>query len=217
MIRFSKFFVRFRCLMSPLSDESDEKLTPDSAESHVTRGSCRSSMMDVAAIALRYRPFLKAIAASEFPDSLKPREDDSDLVQEALLKATQQADQFRGTSEPELTAWLREILLNLVHDRIRYHHRLQRSIENEVLFPLESVAAVDATVSEQIRQAEARDLTQRALSELPEDYRNVLLLRQQMGLTFVEIADHLQRSPDAVRMLWGRAILLLGRKLRSLR
>ncbi len=173
--------------------------------------------MDVAAIALRYRPFLKAIAASEFPDSLKPREDDSDLVQEALLKATQQADQFRGTSEPELTAWLREILLNLVHDRIRYHHRLQRSIENEVLFPLESVAAVDATVSEQIRQAEARDLTQRALSELPEDYRNVLLLRQQMGLTFVEIADHLQRSPDAVRMLWGRAILLLGRKLRSLR
>jgi len=62
------------------------------------------------------------------------------------------------------------------------------------------------------RQAATRESLWKAVNELPEDYKTVILLRQQMDLGFAEIAERMQRNPDAVRMLWGRAILALGEK-----
>lgn len=53
----------------------------------------------------------------------------------------------------------------------------------------------------------------KAVNELPEDCRTVILLRQQMNLGFMEIAEQIHCSPDFVRTLWGRAILMLGEKL----
>lgn len=197
--------------------EPDEMLTKNAAASQMSMANCRVQKLDVAALALRYRPFLKAIAAAEFPDHLKSREDDSDLVQETLMKATRQADQFRGSTERELEAWLRETLLNQITDCVRFHGRQQRNVGIEISVPVVNVAADDPTASEHVRTAEAKELIQRALSELPEDYRRVLLLRQQKDLTFVEISEEMQRTPDAVRMLWGRAILVLGEKLKSLK
>lgn len=203
--------------MSSLPSEPGEKLTPNVAASQKSVADCRVQTLDVAAMALRYRPFLKTIAAAELPDYLKTREDDSDLVQETLLKATRLSDQFRGSSEKELESWLRETLLNQIKDCIRFHGRQQRNVDLEIAVPFNSFSAEDPSASELVCKAEAKELTQKALKELPEEYRKVLLLRQQMDLTFVEIAEQMQRSPDAVRMLWGRAILLLGEKLNSLK
>jgi len=203
--------------MSSLHSEPDEMLSSNVAASQESMANCRVQTLDVAALALRYRPFLKAIAAAELPEHLKSREDDSDLVQETLLKATREAHQFRGSTVQELESWLRETLLNQIKDCIRFHGRQQRNVGREIAVPVNSVSADDPSASERVRKAEAKELTQQALKELPEEYRKVLLLRQQMDLTFVEIAEHMQRSPDAVRMLWGRAILALGEKLKSLR
>ena len=44
------------------------------------------------------------------------------------------------------------------------------------------------------------------LATLPEDYRQVLLLRNLKGLSFDEVASELGRSASAARMLWLRAI-----------
>ncbi len=203
--------------MSSIGDEPGEMLTTTAAASQESVVDCRVLTLDVAAMALKYRPFLKAIAAAEFPDHLKSREDDSDLVQETLFKATRQADQFRGSTEAELESWLRETLLNQIRDCVRFNGRQQRDIGIEIGVPAAGLIANDPSASEQVRKVEARELIQRALSELPDDYRTVLLLRQQNDLSFVEISEQMQRSPDAVRMLWGRAILVLGEKLKSLR
>ena len=53
----------------------------------------------------------------------------------------------------------------------------------------------------------------RALNVLPEEYQTVILLRQQMDLTFVEIAERMHRSPEDVRTFWALAILQLGTTL----
>jgi len=203
--------------MSSLPVEPDHLLTSNVPAAQVAVADYRGLMLDAAALALKYRPFLKAIAAAEFPDHLQSRIDDSDLVQETLLKATRQVDQFRGSTEKELEAWLRETLLNQIRDSLRFHGRQQRDVGIEIAVPLSEISTSDPTASEQVRKAEAKELIQRCLSDLPEDYRTVLLLRQQNDLSFVEISDQMQRSPDAVRMLWGRAILVLGEKLKSLR
>lgn len=203
--------------MSSLPGEPDEMPTANVAASQESTANRRVQRFDVAAMVLRYRPFLKAIAAAEFPDHLKSREDDSDLVQEALLKATSQADQFRGTTEKELEAWLRETLRNQIRDRVKHHSRQQRDVAIEIAFPVSAIAETTTTVSEELRKSEAKEIVQRVVNEMPDDYRTVILLRQQMDLSFIEIAEQMQRTPDAVRMLWGRAILALGEKLKSLK
>lgn len=173
--------------------------------------------LDIAAMVFSYRPSLKAIAAGLLPDHLKSRVDDSDLVQETLLKAVAQADQIRATYPEQLEAWLKETLINSVRDCIKFHSRQLRSISKEQFLPLESVHSTDPSASEQVRKAEAREMVLSALTSLPDDYRTVLLLRQQMDLTFPEIGERMQRSPDAVRMLWARALVALGERLDALR
>jgi RNA polymerase sigma-70 factor (ECF subfamily) len=203
--------------MSSSPAEPGEMLTANANASQKSAADCRALTLDTAAMALKYRPFLKAIAAAEFPDHLQSRIDDSDLVQETLLRATQNIDQFRGNTEPELEAWLRESLLNQLRDCVRFHSRQQRDVAREFVATDYRVCCGDVTPSEQFRTMETQERLWKVVGELPDDYRTVILLRQQKDLTFVEIAEQMQRTPDAVRMLWGRAIIVLGEKLKSLK
>jgi RNA polymerase sigma-70 factor (ECF subfamily) len=52
-----------------------------------------------------------------------------------------------------------------------------------------------------------------ALDRLPEDYRQVLLLRHQEELPFEEIARVMGRSPNAVQKLWARAVERMQQEL----
>ena len=197
--------------MSSLPAEPGEMLTKNAAAKPESAANCRVLQFDVAAIAERYRPFLKAIAAAEFPDHLQSRIDDSDLIQETLLRAAQHADQFLGTTELELKGWLRETLLNQIKDFVRFNGRQQRDVKAEFAVSMSEVAASDSTVSEELQKAESRELIWRTVNDLPEVYRTVMLLRQQKNMSFPEIAEQMERSPDAVRMLWCGQSWYLGR------
>ena len=52
-----------------------------------------------------------------------------------------------------------------------------------------------------------------ALGRLPEDYRRVITLRYEEQLPFEEIGRLLQRSPEAARKLWARAVERLHEEL----
>ncbi len=78
--------------------------------------------------------------------------------------------------------------------------------------PLEPDDAI-AELGRKNKQNAAREFLWKAVNALPEECKTVILLRQQMDLSFVEIADRMHRSPDDVRTLWGRSILMLGEKL----
>ena len=61
------------------------------------------------------------------------REDAADLVQETFLEAQQDFGRFAGTSETELLAWLRQILLNNIGNfSRRYHNTDKRAVSREV-------------------------------------------------------------------------------------
>ena len=48
-----------------------------------------------------------------------------------------------------------------------------------------------------------------ALQRLPEDYREVLILRHLEGLTFPEVARRMERTQDSVEKLWLRGLARL--------
>lgn len=212
-----KNLIRFRCCVSSYSENPVGELESPVAASQESPEGTIGGQADIAAMVFSYRPSLKAIAASLLPEHLKSRVDDSDLVQDTLLKAVTNADQIRATHPEQLEAWLKETLVNSVRDCIKFHSRQQRSVSKEQFLPLETVRSTDLSASEQISKAETNEIVLQAVMGLADDYRTVLLLRQQMDLTFPEIGERMQRTPEAVRMLWARALVALGDKLKAVK
>ena len=62
----------------------------------------------------RYRPWLVLLARLQLSRRLGAKLDASDAAQQALLEACRTFPQFRGTTEAELTAWLRAILAHVL-------------------------------------------------------------------------------------------------------
>ena len=80
----------------------------------------------------RYRDLLSVLARQiQLDPRLRRRFDASDLVQETLLKATQNLEQFRGGTEGELVKWLQGIMENALTDAIRKARAKKRDLAQE--------------------------------------------------------------------------------------
>ena len=73
-----------------------------------------------------YRNYLTILATAEFNRKLSRRLNPSDLVQEAMLAAHRDFAQFRGDSEGEFLAWLRQILIHCLHRAIEVHFKAKK-------------------------------------------------------------------------------------------
>jgi RNA polymerase sigma-70 factor (ECF subfamily) len=86
----------------------------------------------------QYRDYLRLLARLQIDRRLQGKRDASEVVQEAFLQAHRCFEQFPGTTEAELAAWLRQILTSRLADQARrYLHARQRDVR------LERALAVD--------------------------------------------------------------------------
>jgi RNA polymerase sigma-70 factor (ECF subfamily) len=76
-------------------------------------------------------------------------------------------------------------------------------------------AADGPSPSEEAVRREQEVLVADALSLLPNDYREVLVLRHLEGLSFPDVAQRMQRSLDSVKNLWARALVRLRSALET--
>ena len=170
-----------------------------------------------------YRNYLRLVARSLIGQALRVRLDPSDLVQETFLKAGREFDRFLGRGEAELVAWLRQILSRTLLDQAKHHrsrardHRRQESLEALLGRPdrgvHDALASLSASPSSQAVRRERAVLLADAVAALPDDYREVFILRAIEHVPLAEIADRMGRSQGAVRMLWVRALERLNRTL----
>ena len=69
----------------------------------------------------RFEPWLRLLARVQLESRFAAKFDASDVVQQTLLEAIKAFPQFRGSTEAELTAWLRQILAHaMAHEFRRY-------------------------------------------------------------------------------------------------
>src|SRR6476469_9712707 len=79
----------------------------------------------------RFRPYLRVLARAGLDPRLRGKLDPSDVVQEALVRALRAIDQFRGTTDAELAAWLRQILVRVMAGTARGFARRKRDAGRE--------------------------------------------------------------------------------------
>jgi RNA polymerase sigma-70 factor (ECF subfamily) len=188
----------------------------------------RARVGDTAAMGALFelcRPYLTLLARLSVGRRLQGKADPADVVQDTFLEAARQFPHFRGTSEPELAAWLRQILAGCLATLARRYRGTQaRDVQRErALADLGTSSreldgnlfARESTPSQRASRREQAVLLADALEQLPPDYREVLILRSLEGLTFPEVAARMGRSPVAVERLWARALPHLKRALEA--
>jgi RNA polymerase sigma-70 factor, ECF subfamily len=168
----------------------------------------------------RVRPWMQILARTQLGRHLRAKTDPSDVVQVALLEAVRGLEQFRGATEAEFLAWLRQVLTHAIrHEARRFagtaardvarEESLERELEQSSARLGEMFAAGGSSPSAGAERAEARVELAALLARLPEEYREVLVLRNLEGLSHEEVAARMGRSVGAVRMLWVRALARL--------
>lgn len=168
-----------------------------------------------------YRPYLSLLARLKVDQKLNAKLDDSDLVQDVCLSAHRDFAQFRGATEQEFTAWLREIMAHVAANHGRDHRRQRRDVRRERALSIKlnesshmierALIHSDSSPSQSAVRRERAVLLANALSQLPADYREVLVLRELEGRSLGEAAQHMGRSTDAVQKLWARALVQMRR------
>lgn len=170
------------------------------------------------------RGYLLLVAERELDPGLRAKGGASDLVQQTILDALQGFDDFRGSSETDVLAWLRQILHNNVRDFGRWHRgAAKRDAGREVPLggpsdaggPALDVAADTPTPSQVAMDREDTLAVHAALERLPEEYRRVIVLRAQENRPFDEIGRLMNRSENAAQKLFVRAIERLQQELKE--
>lgn len=170
-----------------------------------------------------YRNYLLLLARVHIDANLRAKADPSDLVQEACMMAARDLPKFRGETEAEFIGWLRQILANVGAAMIRRYKRtqsrdvacearLEHQLEQSSVALCGLAAASDASPSRIASRCETAVVLAEALAQLPNDYREVLVLYHLEGLSLAEVAQRMGRTAASVRGLRTRAAI----KLRSI-
>src|SRR6478752_2788368 len=177
-------------------------------------GSCLGQLLAL------YTNYLKLLVAAQLDTRLRARVSPSDIVQESFFEAHRDFGDFRGNSIGEFVTWLRRIVVNNILRVVEQHVLAEkRDVRREVSLEeigrrLEkSTVRLETFLAEQAEspsgcavRREDEILLADTLATMPADYRDVIVLRHIEGLPFEEVAQRMDRSAGAVRMLWLRAL-----------
>ena len=164
----------------------------------------------------QFRSYLYLMARAHLGPRMQQQVDASDLVQQTLMDAYARRGQFRGESDAERGAWLRQILAHNLKDALRHHHRAKRDISRQQSLEVgidESfgraqswLEAKQSTPSQHAAKNEDLLRLADALTALPDIQRDAVILRHLQGMPLAEVATELDRSETAVAGLVYRGL-----------
>jgi len=128
---------------------------------------------------------------------LGSEEEARDVAQEAFLKAYRGLDAFKR--EARFSSWLYQIALNLCRDRLR-RRRTRASVSLEELEEAGPVLVEPRPGAHELAiQSDLATIVRRAVEALAEEQREVVILKEYEGLTFLEIAQALDVPVSTVK------------------
>ena len=140
-------------------------------------------------------------------------EDARDVCQETFLRAFRALGGFRG--QAKFSSWLYRITLNLCRDWIRRERRHPVMQAPEDMDIIEMAAATEPSESIEdlvARRALTREV-ERAMTQLTEEQRTAIILKEYHGLTFQEVADLVGCPLSTVKTRLYQGLTVLRREL----
>ena len=195
-----------------LFDQSISSLLPKAKQG------CRTAQSE---LFRQLQDYFLILARHQLDNQLANRLNPSDVVQESLTKAAQGIRDFRGETAAEIRAWLKAIVINEVKDLRRKHQTQKRDVRQEANLGLADESQGqphDPQVDSRSPQSHAianEELTKlrTILEELPSDYKTVIELRSLERLSFQQVAERMQRTPEATSKLWYRAVIAMRKRM----
>jgi RNA polymerase sigma-70 factor (ECF subfamily) len=135
------------------------------------------------------------------------RFDSSDVVQEAMLRAVRGLDQLQAGDEAGIVAWLREVVVNVFIDLVRWHDAEKRDPRREQAID-EAVGDADTPLAAYltasrpgpstlaVRSEELLRLAE-AMDRLPDAERDAVITHSILELPLAEVATRLGRTEKA--------------------
>lgn len=160
------------------------------------------SRSKLAEIVQRMRPHLKWIARQQTQRLPNCKDDESDIVQQSLVKAYERFDHFNGTTSGQWRAWLKKIVRNHAKDVQRYWMQDRRCVKNEEYGSHVMRGLVDSSVdtpSRVVAQEEAQLNFDYALASLSAPEQRLIRWKQIESLTYREIAKRLEITDYAAK------------------
>jgi RNA polymerase sigma-70 factor (ECF subfamily) len=150
---------------------------------------------------------------------LNDEQEAEDVLQETFLSAFQAIDRFEGRSK--LSTWLYRIAYNASLMRLRKRKQMTAfSLDQPMADESEAGEHIPRQLvdwsrvpDDQLLTAEAREVMDRAIAELPETLRSAFVLRDIQGLSGAETAEVLGVTVQAVKNRLHRARLRLRDRL----
>ncbi len=167
----------------------------------------RDAQRDHDAFDVLYRRYLDRVYAYAFYE-LGDHHDAEDATERTFLAALRALDGYRPTG-----AGFRAWLFRIAHNTTSNAMRTRRRRHTEPLPDRWDAPAPDADPATLVARAEEARRVLRAVRDLPEDRRRVVLLRFVDGMSSAEVGEVLDRSPGAVRVLLHRALRELAARL----
>jgi RNA polymerase sigma-70 factor, ECF subfamily len=142
-------------------------------------------------------------------------EDARDVAQETFLRAFRALKGFKG--QAKFSSWLYRITLNLCRDWIRRERRtpVVQAPEGVDVIELAGETSPSESIEELVSRHELGRAVGKAMSQLPEEQRTAIILKEYHGLTFQEIADLLDCPLSTVKTRLYQGLTVLRKQLRE--
>ncbi|MDP2856328.1 MAG: RNA polymerase sigma factor [bacterium] len=179
---------------------------PKKSEKEIRQLIKKAKKGDAEAFGLIYDHFLDRIYRFIYL-KVTNREETQDLAQQAFMKAWEAINRFEDEGLP-FSSWLYRIARNLVIDFYR--------VQKKNISLDESIGVMHPDdLEEQMLKSQEQEEVKRALSDLTDEQRDIIVLRFVDDLSYKEIGKITKKNPAALRILQHRALNKLRKSVKS--
>ena len=139
-------------------------------------------------------------------ERLKARVESDDLIQSVWKDLLPDIRRFEYRGPDSFFRWFSVKLKRKIQDKAKYFARKKRATDKEVNRSCGALPSKDPTPSEAAMRRESVELLMSLLDQLPDPQRQTLVYRLRDDMEFEEIAAAMEKSADAVRKLYARAL-----------
>jgi RNA polymerase sigma-70 factor (ECF subfamily) len=173
----------------------------------------------------RYYDRVRKIVRIRLGARLREALDSGDILQETFMVAAQKFDEFVPEGEASLINWLSKLAEHKITAAADHHGAKKRSLDRKVPLAQRGDDSSESlspdpqdrapTPPDAVAHAEQAKIVEECVSDLPEPYRELIVLRDYLGAGWAEIASRTGRpSEAAARMMHSKAFVELARLMR---